>query len=223
MRAIFRPEQQALLLFFGVAVGALVFLFLTRIALGEAPHAFDEAILHFFRADAETPLGPSRLREAMTEWTTLGGWPFLVLLTIFGAVYMMLRGHWRHASILVAAVVGQSILVNLLKELFGRERPAVVDHLVEATSYSFPSGHSASAAAVYLTLAAILTREVRRRREKLFIIAVAVFLVVLIGVTRVYLGVHYPSDVLAGWSFGAAWASLVLLIARFLERPAETR
>ncbi|MEE2691668.1 MAG: phosphatase PAP2 family protein [Pseudomonadota bacterium] len=169
-------------------------------------------------ADAAVPIGPGWLREFMADATTLGGWPLLTIFVALIAVFLAMRRHWRSALILLAAVLGQTIIVGQIKNLFGRARPEIVPHLAEVSSYSFPSGHAASAAAVYLTLAAILSREAAPRRERLFIVMTAMILTVLVGVSRVYLGVHYPTDVLAGWAFGAAWASLVLLAARFLER-----
>lgn len=197
----------------------LAFFFIARLAAGGEPLGFDRDVLLTLRtsSDIATPVGPRWLRAFMGDVTALAGWPVLTLFTVLFTAFLAMRRHWRNAAILVAAVVGQSIIVGQLKNLFERARPDIVPHLAEATSYSFPSGHSASAAAVYLTLAAILTRETARRREKAFLIAASVLLVVLVGFSRVYLGVHYPSDVLAGWAFGAAWASLVLLAARFLD------
>jgi len=214
-----RAAQRIPALLAAAAVLLLVFFFLARLAGGGAPLAFDRDVLLMLRnsADAAAPVGPYWLREFMGDVTALAGWPVLTLFTALFTAFLAMRRHWRNASILLAAVIGQSVLVSQLKNLFERARPDIVPHLAEATSYSFPSGHSASAAAVYLTLAAILSRETQRRREKTFIISAAVLLVVLVGFSRVYLGVHYPSDVLAGWSFGAAWASLVLLTAKFFD------
>lgn len=199
----------------------LVFFFIARLAAAGEPLDFDRNVLLALRtpADIATPVGPYWLREFMGDVTALAGWPVLTVFIILFTSFLMMRRHWRNASILLAAVIGQTVIVGQLKNLFERARPDIVPHLVEATSYSFPSGHSASAAAVYLTLAAILSRETERQREKFFIVGAAVLLVALVGFSRVYLGVHYPSDVLAGWAFGAAWASLVLLTAQFADRP----
>lgn len=110
------------------------------------------------------------------------------------------------AALLVGGVVSGSIAVALAKALFGRARPDLIDHLVEVGSASFPSGHSANSAIVYLTLAILLTQIVPRRAQRLYLIGVAVALTAAIGLSRVYLGVHWPSDVLAGWAFGTLWA-----------------
>lgn len=210
-------------LFAIIAIGVAAFLILARVATGETPHTLDEAIIAGLRDAAGAPLGSYNVTEFFRDATTLGGWPLLTIFTIMITAYLLMRSHWVHAGVLVASVLGQSMLVALAKDYFVRNRPDAALHLVEATSYSFPSGHSASAAAVYLALAAILSREVARRREKAFIIGAAIFLTVLVGFTRVYLGVHYPTDVLAGWAFGAAWASLVLVVARLLDPAGRER
>jgi undecaprenyl-diphosphatase len=197
---------------------AVVFMLLAQSATGEKPHHFDQSIIEAMRDEAGAPVGPHWLVEFMRDTTSLGGWPLLTIFTVLIGAFMLVRRHYIHAAILVCAVVGQSFLVGVFKNYFERNRPDLDLHLMEATSYSFPSGHSASAAAIYLTLAAILSREVARRREKSFIVGVALLFTAIVGVSRVYLGVHYPTDVIAGWSFGAAWAALVLILARYFER-----
>jgi undecaprenyl-diphosphatase len=115
-------------------------------------------------------------------------------------------------------------LAGLLKLVYSRPRPALVPHLVEVTSSSFPSGHATDSALVYLTLAALLAGTVPERSLRIYLIGVAILLTLLIGVSRVYLGVHWPSDVVAGWTFGAAWAlGWSLLYSRIVPRPGEHR
>jgi undecaprenyl-diphosphatase len=109
-------------------------------------------------------------------------------------------------------------LSSALKALFRRPRPEVVPHLMRVYSSSFPSGHSIISAVVYLTLGALLARTFRQRRFKFYFLAVAVVLTGLVGVSRVYMGVHYPTDVLAGWTAGLVWATLCWLVDRHLQR-----
>ena len=110
------------------------------------------------------------------------------------------------------------MISGLLKGMFARPRPEVVPHLVEVTSMSFPSGHSLNSAIIYLTLAVMIARSFEDRASRVFTLTVAVMLVLAIGCTRVILGVHFPSDVLGGWTLGAAWALMVGLVATSLQR-----
>jgi undecaprenyl-diphosphatase len=106
----------------------------------------------------------------------------------------------------------------VLKEFFERPRPDLVPHGAEVFTASFPSGHAMMSAVVYLTLGALLARVETGLRVKAFVLSVSVLLTVLVGISRVYLGVHWPTDVLAGWTVGAAWAVMCWLIARVLQR-----
>jgi undecaprenyl-diphosphatase len=138
--------------------------------------------------------------------TRLGDWEALVALTLFGAGLLMLRRRWRLAGLLVGSTLLARLLVALQKSVLGVIRPAENAHLVEVQSLSFPSGHAANSMVVYLTLALILTRGGGARG---LAIAAAVLLSLLIGATRVLLGVHWPSDVVGGWAFGLLWVLLV--------------
>ena len=121
-------------------------------------------------------------------------------------------------------MIGGAILTNLLKNVFARPRPDLVDHLVAVHSMSFPSGHAMGAAATFLTLGALLARTERKKVVRGYIFAVAGLLTLMVGFSRVFLGVHYPTDVLAGWTLGAAWALLCWMIARWLKpRDNETQ
>lgn len=167
--------------------------------------AFDQAILLAMRNGA-TPIGPQWLERAMIDITALGGVTVLVLVVTIAVGLLLTARLWLTAALVLAATIGGSLAVDLAKVLVGRARPAVIDHLVQVHSASFPSGHSANSAIVYLTLATLITQIIDRPALRWYVIVVTVLLVTAIGCSRVYLGVHWPSDVLAGWSFGTLWA-----------------
>ncbi len=184
---------------------------------------FEEAERAFMLSlrDAENPVllrGPNWLSYFMQNITALGGWPILTVLAVTLSGAFALTRRWPMLVILLAVVLGESIITGLLKSLFDRERPDFIPHLIYSSSASFPSGHAASASAVYLTfgfaIASLMTRKVLRY----YSLGAALLIIFLIGVSRVYLGVHYPSDVVAGWCVGAAWASTVWLVADRLRR-----
>lgn len=158
--------------------------------------------------DLSTPRGPPWLQQAAVEFTTLGGTTVLAAVTLIGVSYLTARRSYAAAvGFLVAVVVGQ-LLSSLLKLGFARPRPDVVPHITEVQTLSFPSGHAMMGAVVWLALGAMLAQAHPGLRLKLYFLSLAVVMTVLIGLTRIYLGVHYPTDVLAGWASGAAWASL---------------
>jgi len=180
---------------------------------------FDAEILLSLRnpADASDPLGPRWAEEFGRDMTAFGGTGALVLITVFTAGFLWMQGN-RRSMLLVLAAIGSGFLMSqLLKYGFDRPRPSLVPHGSFVYTASFPSGHAMMSAVTYLTLAILVARVQTQRRVRAFLIGVAVFLTVLVGVSRVYLGVHWPSDVLAGWTAGAAWAVGWWMIARWLE------
>ena len=152
------------------------------------------------------PLGPGWMPAAMIDYTALGSPPITVLFVALALGFLAALRRWLTFWRVFGGTLSGSIVIVIIKVLVQRPRPEVTDHLVRVTSMSFPSGHAASSAIVYLTIGALLSQIVEARRGRLFIHLAAAGLVLLIGVSRVYLGVHYPSDVIAGWSFGALWA-----------------
>ncbi len=175
---------------------------------GPGPFALDRTLLLALRRsqDLGVPVGPAWLLPAMRDVTALGGPTVLTFVVIAATGLLMVVGRRRTALLLLAATVGGSVVVAMVKEHVGRARPALVPHLVEATGRSFPSGHSTNSAVVYLTIAALATRLMTTRAARGYLVGLAVLLVGAIGVSRVYLGVHWPSDVVAGWSIGTLWA-----------------
>jgi undecaprenyl-diphosphatase len=169
--------------------------------------------------DQTVPIGPDWLVSAALDLTALGGPAVLTLMVALVAGYLALRRDFRNMwLVLIASVLGVT-LNTLLKAVIGRERPPEAIRLAHETTASFPSGHSALSAIIYLTLGAILAASRTRRRERTYIIATALLLTGIVGVTRVYIGVHYPTDVLAGWSAGLCWTLVCLIVAHKLQRP----
>ncbi len=182
-------------------------------------HQVDEQILLALRnpANRSDPLGPRWLEEMERDFTALGGVGVLILLTTAVSVYLVLDGKNRAAVLVLLAVGGALIGSNLLKHGFQRPRPDLVPHGSYVYTTSFPSGHSMMSAATYLTLGALMARVQKRRRVKIFLMGFAALLTLVVGISRVYLGVHWPTDVLAGWTAGGVWALMVWLLARWLQ------
>ena len=167
-----------------------------------------------------TTLAGEVLEGAAFDVTALGG-PTVLGLTVFAVVgFLVLQGLYRNALFVFLASAGGWLLNDALKEFFARPRPTVVPHLRQVMSLSFPSGHALTSAAVFLTLGALLMRVAERRIVKFYCMFVAMLATLLVGATRVYLGVHYPTDVLAGWLIGLSWALFCWLLERALERRA---
>jgi undecaprenyl-diphosphatase len=180
----------------------------------------DERILLALRNPARPaePIGPRWLREAGPDITALGGPAVLTLMTAAVVGFLLLDRRYGAMWLVLLATSGGLLLSTLLKGLYDRPRPHVVPHLTQYSTTSFPSGHSMLSAVVYLTLGALLARLAGPLRLKVFFLAVAVLLTCLVGLSRVFLGVHYPTDVLAGWTAGLCWAVVCWLVARFLQR-----
>jgi undecaprenyl-diphosphatase len=179
----------------------------------------DESVLRALRQpdDRTRPLGPPWLVQAAKDVSALGGHAVLTLLILSVAGFLLLARKHGALLLMLAATLGGWGLSSWLKRLFDRPRPTAVQQLVEVSSASFPSGHSMISAAVYLTLGALLARLVAKHSLKLYFILVALVVTLLVGATRVYLGVHYPTDVLGGWAAGLVWALVCWLTARYLQ------
>ena len=169
----------------------------------------------------QTPVGPSWLLQSAIDVTALGGATLMWLFGIAGLVWLLWVGKRAEAIWIMVSLIGASLIDNGLKAWIARPRPALVPHLAQVTDASFPSGHAMVSAALYLTLALMLAEGAKRWAARVAIVGFGAFLAVLIGCSRVYLGVHWPSDVLAGWSFGTAWALAVFAANRWLRRRAR--
>lgn len=188
--------------------------------------SIDHAVLRAFRnpADPSDPIGPVWLEDATREITALGGGVVLTILTSLVIGYLLIARRPRTALLVAVSVIGGMLLVVSLKAGFDRPRPDLLLHGAPVyTQGSFPSGHAMLSATVYLTLGALLTRLQAALRVRLYLLGAAVLLTMLVGCSRIYLGVHWPTDVLAGWGIGAAWAMLVWLVALALERRGKIR
>jgi len=174
-------------------------------------HAIDRTIVLALRdtADPGDPIGPHWFEEVARDVTALGGVAVLSLASLAVLGYVLIRRAYVNAVVLVIAVVGAQLASSLLKIGFGRPRPDLVPHLAQVYTASFPSGHAMVSTAVYLTFATQLASLHREVVIRGYLIATALALVTIIGVSRVYLGVHWPTDVLAGWAAGSAWALFV--------------
>lgn len=186
---------------------------------GETRHV-DELLLLSLRnpLDHSDPLGPEWLEEMGRDFTALGSIGVLTLIILGVLGYLLLSRRFRAALFTLVAVPGGVLLSTLLKLGFDRPRPDLVPHETIVYTASFPSGHSMMSAVTYLTLAALLGRVHPQPQLKAYLLVVAVLVTLLTGVSRVYLGVHWPTDVLAGWAAGAAWAALCWLVAGWLQR-----
>jgi len=168
--------------------------------------------------DAADPIGPPWVEETARDATALGGVGWLAFTVGVVAVYLWLMGKTRMMVFTLAATVGGVMLSLLLKTVYARPRPDVVPYLSIVSTSSFPSGHSMLAAVVYLTLGSLLAAIMPTRGLKIYVLSVAILLTIFVGLSRIYLGVHYPTDVLAGWLAGLVWALGCWLVARWLER-----
>ena len=202
-----------------IAVLLLVFLRVAD-AVSVKPLTLDERILLALRnpADITVGVGGQTFQSMIRDVTALGSGTLTGLFTVGLLGYLILTGRPAAAVFVVVAVLGCWLLNDVLKDLFGRERPTIVPHMITADEPSFPSGHTMISATFYPTLAALFGRFVTRKRARFYLMALGIALAVLVGFTRLYLGVHYPSDILAGLCMGFAWALFCAIAARYLQK-----
>jgi undecaprenyl-diphosphatase len=180
---------------------------------------FDESVLLALRtSDHADPIGSRWFEGWVVDVSALGGLAVLTLVTLFAVGYLLVLKRWGDALMLLVATLGGAAISEGLKLGFNRPRPDLVAHIVETASMSFPSGHAMLSAVTYLTLGALIARTQERRDLRGYILGAAILLTLLIGLSRIYLGVHWPTDVLAGWCLGAAWALLCWTVATWLTR-----
>lgn len=183
--------------------------------------AFDEAVLLSMRESGQpnNPIGPPRFEEFVRDLTALGSQYVLFLGVMAVCGYLAMRRQYHAILLLLAATLGGYMVAGLLKGMFDRPRPELVSALSFTTGFrSFPSGHSVMAAAVFLTMGALLTRLVKPWGHKVYFLSMAIILTMLVGLSRIYLGMHHPTDVMAGWIVGGIWAGLCWEIASLLQK-----
>lgn len=202
------------------AAASLGFFILVDKVVDGKTHAFDEAVLRALRnpADMQDPIGPWWIEVMIRDLTALGSTTVLALITAAAVGYLLIDGKRATALFVIVSVLGGAVVSFLLKHAFARPRPELVAHLVDVHTLSFPSSHAMLSATTFLTLGALLARVQTRPALKAYLLGLAVILMLLVGASRVYLGVHWPTDVLAGWCAGAAWAMICLAVMLWLQR-----
>ncbi len=213
-------ELSLLLAVLAVAAALLGFVWIADEVSEGDTHAVDHAVLLALRQpdDPAVPIGPAWVQAMARDLTSLGSITVLTLAAATVTGFLTITGKRGAALLVVAAIGGGMVLSTLLKSAFERPRPDLVPHAVQVFTASFPSGHAMLSAVTYLTLGALVMRVQPHRRTKIYILTVAVVLTLLIGSSRIYLGVHWPTDVLAGWCVGSAWAIVCWITALWLQR-----
>jgi undecaprenyl-diphosphatase len=219
-KQIDRRQFQFVIVLFLCGSAAVGFIALAEELDERDTRRFDEMVLVAFRCPEApgTLRGPENLLRVVRDITSLGGTSILTLVIVAFSGYFAIRREYLLLFLLLGATLGGVLLTFALKSMFGRLRPEVVPHLVVETTKSFPSGHSSMSAVVYLTLGSILAMSRSFFSQRVYIFSCAVLITLLVGLTRIMLGVHFPTDVLAGWSLGLAWASICLFLTMLLRR-----
>lgn len=218
-----RREARWLIVLLAVAGLVLVFGLVAEDVMEGDTGAFDRRLILLLRqtADPSFLLGPVWLSEMLRDLTSLGSTVVLAIVTLVVAGYLAITRTWRTLALVLVSILGGQILSTVLKNLFERARPDLIPGAPEVFTASFPSAHAMLSAVTYLTIAALLARIEPRPALKRFYLTVGFGLTILIGISRVALGVHWPTDVLAGWCVGAAWALLCAWVGGRLQARGE--
>ncbi|MBU0587367.1 MAG: phosphatase PAP2 family protein [Gammaproteobacteria bacterium] len=214
-RERFQPILKPLLLVFVVSLLAFTFAKLgSEINEGET-HSFDMWMLQGAQA---LRLSHPWMAGLMRDLSGLGSEIVLTLITVATVGYLALISARATAMLVAASVISGTVLMNMLKLAFGRLRPDLAYAELSVPGLSFPSGHASMSAIVFLTIGALLASTHKRLAERIYILTAAMLLTLLVGLSRIALGVHWTTDVFGGWTLGAAWALAWLLLARHLSR-----
>jgi undecaprenyl-diphosphatase len=212
------PEYITAIVIIIISLGLFAFIKLSGEVVNGETTGFDHQLLLMLRnpENLADPVGPEWLEVIVRDVTALGGVINLGMLTLAVCGYFWLQHQPRMALFVLFSIAGGSLFNSLLKEFFERPRPELVPHSTAAAMSSFPSGHAMMSAVAFLTLGALLAHASNRIRIKLYILGWSLLLTILVGASRVYLGVHWPTDIIAGWIAGGTWALLSLLACRWL-------
>lgn len=214
-----QPEFRPVILLGFAAFAVFLFASIAEEVLEKETLAFDRAVLEAMRDEGPgDPVGPDWLEDMARDLTSFGSTGVLVFVVAAAGFYLWLARKRASAAFLIAAIVAGTVISTGLKELFARSRPDEIYQATPVFTASFPSGHSFLSAVTYLTLGALLARSQPRRRLKAFIMGTAIVMVLLVGVTRAYLGVHWTTDVVGGWILGAGWAAAAWAVMLILQR-----
>lgn len=192
----------------GLVSGALLCFVLMALAVHyEWLPDVDKAVLLALRSvdDPSVPLGPKGLQSFMRDLTSLGSFAVLSLVVLAVSGFLGMTGRAGRAVALIGYTLGGTLLGEAAKHLFARVRPDAVPHLIDVVTLSFPSAHAMQALVVWCTVAMMLAAEQARTGVKIYLFAVAGLVSVAVGISRLYFGVHWPTDIIAGWCLGLAW------------------
>ncbi|MFW8589387.1 phosphatase PAP2 family protein [Glaciecola sp. 2405UD65-10] len=210
-------DTRQLSIFIIISIALFAFINLAALVMAESTLAIDTRLLLLFREqnDLSDPLGPKWVEEMMRDITALGGVGMLVIVTLVVTIFLLIIKKPK-AALLVLIGIATGMLVSFsLKYGYSRPRPDLVPHGSYVYTSSFPSGHAMMSSLVYFTIAGLLAQQNTQQRIRIFMFTLATFITLAIGVSRVYLGVHYPSDVIAGWIVGTSWAMLIYFVYRW--------
>lgn len=219
LRRLKRPDKTIAFSILMIAAALYGFVLIAESVIDGDVHAFDAHVLLALRdaADPSDPWGPKWFEEMVRDYSALGGTAVLGAFTLGTAGFLILTRRTRLAVLIVTSILCGLAMSHLLKWGFDRPRPDLVPHLSIVHTASFPSGHSMMSAIVYLSLAAMLARVQRLWRVRAYLLAAAALTTFTVGLSRIYLGVHWPSDVFAGWTIGVAWAAMSWLVILWMQ------
>jgi len=204
-----------------VVIIASLFIFInTTIAVNAGGQlSYDRLILEMMRTGPQQlePIGPGVMTEIVKDLSAIGSKYVLAVLTMIVACFLLLRKHYFSALVLLVITGSGVVVIFSAKAIMCRPRPEIITHMAEVSSQSYPSGHSSLSAIVYLTLGTMVARVQSQKWIKAYCIVVALLLTLISGITRLYLGVHYPSDVIAGWTLGVAWALICWILFGYMR------
>ena len=199
--------------------GLLFFVKLSEEIGDKDTRSFDQYVLSSLRQadDPTQPVGPEWGREVARDITALGSKTLLILIVLSVAGFLFLKNHYGQAWLIIIASLLGVTLMRGLKLFFMRPRPDIIPHFTDVLTQSYPSGHTLMSAVIYLSLAAMLSYFQKSRTLKFYSLTIAILITFMVGFSRVYLGVHYPTDVLAGWALGFSWAAFCWVSFRYIN------